>query len=276
MKKQIILTIGLTWIACLLATSWALAAEQLVFEEQFESSKGNPVEEVRTFDSTGLEKLVLQVQNGGPDGSRRVSSAVITHNGIQILGPSDLNQKVDRLKRTLAPRDGSHMITVNLRSNPGGVLMVRVLGNLSLNLPPDPGPEGAATLDGVDVNGNGVRDEVERWIGLTYPDSQKARLALAQTYYAMQGFIRHADEGDRDAVYDDMTAFQRAGECLHYLFPDDAYRMIKELKAQIVNTGSRVEADRQASRMLGGGSFPSKPYSQWKESCSFDPDALDN
>ena len=35
-------------------------------------------------------------------------------------------------------------------------------------LPPDPGEEGKKTLLGIDVNNNGVRDDVERWIYMTY------------------------------------------------------------------------------------------------------------
>jgi len=275
MKRRIALSIALTCAAWLMTTTWAMAAD-LVFEERIESTKGSPVAETRTFDATGFENLILQVENGESDGSRRVSSAVITLNGIQVLSPSDLNQKVDRLERTLAPQDGSNTISVNLRSNPGGILLIRILGDLSLNLPPDPGDDGAATLEGVDVNGNGVRDDVERWIGLTYRDSQKARLALTQFYFPLQGFVVHAEQEDRDAVYDDMTALQRAGECLNYVLRNGGYEIRTDLKSHVLNTAARVKAYSQASRMLGGGSFPGRPYSKWKESCTFDPDALDN
>ena len=275
MKRQIVLSIVLAWTACCMAANGVLASD-LVFEERIESVKGAPITVTRTFDATGFEDLVLRVENGEQDGSRRISSAEISLNGIRVLGPSDLNQKADRVERSLAPQDGSITISVSLRSNPGGILLVRVLGDLSLNLPPDPGPGGAATLEGVDVNGNGVRDDVERWIGLTYRDSQKARQALTQTYYAMQGFIVHADREDRDAVYDDMTALQRSGECMNSIFGEAGYEMRKNLKANILNTSGRVQAYRQASRMLGGGSFPSRPLSKWRESCNFDPDALDN
>jgi len=43
---------------------------------------------------------------------------------------------------------------------------VQILGEPTLNLPPDPGPAGDETIEGVDVNENGVRDDIERWIGL--------------------------------------------------------------------------------------------------------------
>ena len=273
MRKSI--AMALAGIFCCIAAPMGWASE-LIFEERIESPRRASTKEVRTFDATGLENLVLRVENGAPDGSRRISSAVITMNGIQILKPSDLNQKVDVLERPLAPQDGSNTLSIHLRSNPGGFLLVQVLGELSLNLPPDPGPDGDTTLEGTDVNENGVRDDVERWIGLTYRNSQKARQALTQAYFPLQGFILHAHQADRDAVYDDMTALQRAGECMNVLFGEEGYEMRKELKAHVLNTSERVQAYRQASRMIGGGSFPGRPLSQWKESCTFDPDAMDN
>ena len=48
------------------------------------------------------------------------------------------------------------------------------------NLPPDPGAAGKATLAGIDAGGDGVRDDVQRWIALTYPNSQKTRAVLTQ------------------------------------------------------------------------------------------------
>ena len=45
-------------------------------------------------------------------------------------------------------------------------------------LPPDPGEAGKATLEGIDSDQDGIRDDIQRYIALTYPDSQKTRAAL--------------------------------------------------------------------------------------------------
>jgi hypothetical protein len=82
---------------------------------------------------------------------------------------------------------------------------VQILGEPTLNLPPDPGPAGDETIEGVDVNENGVRDDIERWIGLNYRNSEKTRMALTRVYYPLQNFMIHARENDHDAVYNDMT-----------------------------------------------------------------------
>lgn len=52
-------------------------------------------------------------------------------------------------------------------------------------LPPDPGEEGDKTIEGVDVNKNGIRDDVELAIFKEYPSSAKTRAALLQ--YALVG-----------------------------------------------------------------------------------------
>jgi hypothetical protein len=274
MKKTSMKLVLMVVAVCLTATT-ALAA-QIVLEERIDSETGSPVKEEFSFYGQGFEDFILKVQNGDESGTNQISSAIISINGVKILGPSDFNQKVQVLERAISPNDLENTLTVSLRSNPGGFLNVQILAETSLNLPPDPGSAGDGTIEGVDVNDNGIRDDIERWIALTYQGSEKTRQALIQNYYPLQNFMIHAREGDRDAVYNDMSSMQRAGECLDSIRPDDAYLLIEELQARIVNTSDRVYAYQDSSRMLGGGSFPSAPLSEWKQSCTFDPDALAN
>jgi hypothetical protein len=57
---------------------------------------------------------------------------------------------------------------------------------ITVGLPPDPGAAGNATLAGIDSDGDGVRDDVQRYIGLTYPQSAKERAALTQAAVALE------------------------------------------------------------------------------------------
>ena len=43
-------------------------------------------------------------------------------------------------------------------------------------LPTDPGKAGKETLLGIDTDGDGVRDDIQRYIYFTYPDDKKLRL----------------------------------------------------------------------------------------------------
>jgi hypothetical protein len=212
------------WFLLLLVVGGVCAptamAVQVVAEQRFTSLNGEPVTEELVFSDSGYADFILKVQNGEADGSRRVASAMVTLNGVKLLIPADFNQKVQFLERPISPLSGNNTLAVTVRSNPGSVLLVQVLGTADFQLPPDPGPAGDATLEGVDVNGNGIRDDIERWIYLTYPHSEKLRRALIQEYFPIQNMIIHGHQQNRDAVYDDMYAMMRAGECLHYVHPE--------------------------------------------------------
>ena len=54
------------------------------------------------------------------------------------------------------------------------------------NLPPDPGLEADKTIEGIDANKNGIRDDVELAIFKEYPNSAKTRAVLLQYALALQ------------------------------------------------------------------------------------------
>jgi|SRR3989344_8110914 len=54
------------------------------------------------------------------------------------------------------------------------------------NLPPDPGAEADKTIAGIDVNDNGIRDDIELAIFKEYPKSAKTRAVLLQYALALQ------------------------------------------------------------------------------------------
>jgi hypothetical protein len=274
MKKAVKLLLWLLFVGVAFASQ--ASALQVVAEQRFTSSQGEPVSQELVFNGSGYADFVLRVQNGAADGTQRVSSALVSLIGVKILAPADFNQNVQTLERAIAPDPADNTLSVSVRSNPGGFLLVQVLGAPTFQLPPDPGPAGDATLEGVDVNGNGIRDDIERWIYLTYPDSEKLRRALIQEYYPLQNMIVHGQQQNRDAVYDDMYAMMRSGECLHYIQSDKPHKISEELKARIVNTDERTYGYLEASRLLGGGTFRGSPMSKWKNSCTFDPDAMKN
>ncbi len=66
-------------------------------------------------------------------------------------------------------------------------------------LPPDPGKAGKQTLLGIDTDGDGLRDDIQRYIYFTYTDDDKLRLGLRQYATEFQGVLADAD--DRTAAY---------------------------------------------------------------------------
>ncbi|MDR4498497.1 MAG: hypothetical protein MRK02_11350 [Candidatus Scalindua sp.] len=139
-------------------------------------------------------------------------------------------------------------------------------------MPPDPGKEGKETLLGIDSDGDGVRDDIQRYIYFTYPDDEKLRLGLA--YYAkeFQGVLADAD--DREAAYEHAIKMARHGECLDYLKGDDSIYIERALDAEILNTRERSIAYITYSDNLGGRVIDGAPLKEWKDSCSFDVDVV--
>ncbi len=139
-----------------------------------------------------------------------------------------------------------------------------------VKLPPDPGEKGRKTLLGIDMDGDGVRDDIQRYIYFTYPDDKKLRLGL--TYYAIefQGVLKDAD--DREACYDHAIKMDRHVECLFYLKGEEAVDICNALRAKILNTRERSIVYIRYSDNLGGRIIMGSPQKEWKDSCSFDID----
>ena len=57
---------------------------------------------------------------------------------------------------------------------------------MGTNLPPDPGAEADKTVQGIDANHNGIRDDVELAVFKAYPNSAKTRAVLLQYALALQ------------------------------------------------------------------------------------------
>ena len=176
-------------------------------------------------------------------------------------------------------------------------------------LPPDPGEEGKKTLLGIDVNNNGVRDDVERWIYMTYDtyipchyepieitlDNGEKAEAFEKVcekepveYHqivreiAMQGaraaqIIIQEPEKARETTH----LMQAAQDCNFYFMHAndnnesnliDHHIFNENFFAIQYNTVKRVKEYAKYNFTLSGGVFKS-PKNQRKE-CSFDIDAL--
>ena len=142
------------------------------------------------------------------------------------------------------------------------------------NLPPDPGEAGMQTLAGIDSDHDGVRDDVQRWIALTFPQSEKVRAALTQRAKVNQQFVLHAVDpakSKRTAI-----GIQKSSACLAYVLPDDYYYVANEFRAVFFNTYDRSKALIQANHHLSGSVSTLVDYEDRKKGCDFNPDLLPN
>ena len=141
-------------------------------------------------------------------------------------------------------------------------------------LPPDPGEAGQATVEGVDSDRDGLRDDIQRYVELTHSDSAKTRAALTQFARVGQQFL--LDANNEQASIGNAREEGRARACLYYVRPSDATTLESELLSLIVNTDARHRAYLEADAHLGGQVFTIYRPEEMKSQCAFDPDRLPN
>lgn len=142
-------------------------------------------------------------------------------------------------------------------------------------LPPDPGEAGKATIAGIDSDGDGVRDDIQRYIAQTYPDSEKARAVLTQYAKIIQKQILDADSKELSMQHADEGG--RVMDCGDYLLDIDVYgKMSDELDAVTLNTDERTKAYFKYDSQLGGEVFSGLPDDERASGCDFDSDLLAN
>jgi hypothetical protein len=140
------------------------------------------------------------------------------------------------------------------------------------NLPPDPGAAGKATLEGIDSDNDGVRDDVQRWIVMNYPNSEKTRAALIQEAKLDQQFILNA--ADPNVSLTIAKQMMRSEACLAYVQRQNYYDISRMFQAIFLNTYTRSKAWLQADHHLSGTMF--KGLADEKLGCDFNPDVMPN
>lgn len=150
-------------------------------------------------------------------------------------------------------------------------------------LPPDPGAAGMTTLAGIDSDGDGVRDDVQRYIALTYPQSAKTRAALTQLAKAVQSQFLNAST--KSLVVADTLAWSYASECLDSVIASSdadvaglskSMEIDNALEAQILNTPDRIQGYYQANGQIGAMTYSRPRFPGLSARCAFDPSSLSN
>lgn len=125
------------------------------------------------------------------------------------------------------------------------------------NLPPDPGDAGKETVEGIDSDGDGVRDDVQRYIALNYTDSD-TQDALRQCAVNLQNFI--LDTNDRQTTIQNAEAIILS---LEHVFcaraRNDAPEILDEFYGLYLNTPDRILAMLATDQHLGGQTFQIAP-----------------
>ena len=97
------------------------------------------------------------------------------------------------------------------------------------------------TIQGDDVNGDGVRDDIENYIE-SLPDTSTQKAALRQMHKALSAAMLAADSDEPDVQNNAAKKILEAVNCLHDTYPDDYGSQIENLQKITVNTPSRFNA----------------------------------
>ena len=140
----------------------------------------------------------------------------------------------------------------------------------SSSLPPDPGKEGKRTLMGIDSDSDGLRDDVQRYIYLTYPDRPNVQGALTQ--YAL--LLQKTVDPNREIGTGRALANEKgeAMDCLNYFMRDEIYQVTQRLKAEVINTYDRAKKYLAYDEELIGGIFSASdlPFDETHQLCEFE------
>lgn len=160
-------------------------------------------------------------------------------------------------------------------------------------VPPEPPTDlNNATLAGFDANGNGVRDDVERYIALSYPQSARARAALTQ-YAKTLGDGVLINTSDMQSIAAIEPARRRAQECTTYTLAApvltanlsnitpaaqtlEMYDASQKIRVTYLNTSSRLSA--YAAYAMKADAIPYSLPMDFDDrlSCLVNPDTLPN
>lgn len=142
-------------------------------------------------------------------------------------------------------------------------------------LPPEPDPQiNNAMLLGIDVNNNGVRDDVERWIYMTYKDKHPVHIDIAMQAARAYKKVLETPEKAKD-IHDKVNApFFCASYYQNYAKYFNEPILVREridvgVKNKVFNTKERSNVYWQYDKLLSGDSYELPKISEMKSQCDF-------
>ncbi len=155
------------------------------------------------------------------------------------------------------------------------------------NLPLDPGDAGKVTLEGIDSDGDTLRDDLQRYVVVNSSQHPVSVHALNDMVKLFQNSLLTGDQRDSVALTNKLS---RASECLIYSVHremgggldideatlDEAEKREDELMALTLNTEARLLAYLKYQSLVEGEFFSTAPMlpEALRNSCSFDLDAI--
>ena len=145
------------------------------------------------------------------------------------------------------------------------------------NLPPDPGPAGELTIDGIDLDKDGLRDDVQRKMAERWGDSPLAMKVLTRIALSAQLAVHHGGDLSKEEAMKLGHVLDNAGYCYAQAAPqavkDDGG--LEKTQAFVMNTYERTKRLRDFNFNFANNMYPMSD-APTAELCGFDPASLPN
>lgn len=130
------------------------------------------------------------------------------------------------------------------------------------------------TVAGIDSDGDGVRDDIQRWINETYSSQPKVKMAMREIAMGRQLDLLSVANREQSILVSKKVLDN--DNCLYSIIGIDAgANIVRELKSKLLNTKDRLYAEIKANANFSGQSYrlPHTPEGE-KALCAFNPDSL--
>ncbi len=125
---------------------------------------------------------------------------------------------------------------------------------VTTDLPPDPGDAGKVTLQGIDSDSDGIRDDVQISIVERYPNDEEKQAALNQEAKALQEAVVAGNSADTNTIIQAAKSVINSVDCMHVIM-EDPWSEISFLEDIVINTSERSEAYIMFNEALSGQFF---------------------
>ncbi len=226
------------------------------------------------LNKTNIDLNILNTQDINVTATYDDNSTLDITNDIQ-WSMSD-NSIVSITDNIITPqKEGTTTLQATYNNVASTQINVRVYKEINgYKLPPEPDETlNNSTLLGIDVNGNGVRDDVERKVIETYVEPIKIELMMSYTKVAQKLL-----ENPVGQALEYQKEFEKASDCSLYLKRQNIYIDVKSklkfVENNTYNTNRRVRAYLDYNLALSGGVYGSSPSDWNTDACEFDVEKM--
>jgi hypothetical protein len=145
-------------------------------------------------------------------------------------------------------------------------------------LPPDPGEAGKLTIEGIDSDNDGVRDDVQRFIAENWGHSERAVKTLTLNAKTIQTAVIIGDSVTREEARVKVKPMLDAGSCYILALDESVWNTsaLDKVAAAVLNTPERAKRAEAFNYQAGHSVYAFDTTRTTTEICGFDPAQLSN